>query len=1623
MKSTIALSLCLLIAFFTRAQTRIYSTATGGNWNAAATWAGGVVPGAADTADIIAGSTVIANSTSVMNISGLSIAGTLGYTATAAAINVNGNVVVMPGGDLQVCSGATGRSLIIRGNLTNNGNTEFSKTGTVVTMGQAASSTAIGGTNAVGVIRQLTVDNSNGVSLGVTVRISQTLRLQNGTLQNGSWLTINNLDIGAGTSSSQCFIQRSQVSQLAAAYTLGSSAALYLNYFYNSAATAAAITEGYEIPSSRSFHKLTINNSAGLLINDDVTLRSTVAALELTAGIITVASGKTIICNSVSNGNTAGSSGSFINGGIALAVGTSPVTRIFPVGSGGQKRTVTLEDLVSTGGTALVRFAIEAASGNTPGSGMRSIKGPRRWQGSLLSGTGITYTAMSVEYGSDDDLSTIPLAERAIASAAVTAGPYAVAGAGANTSAIISTAGGNYSTLGFFALGGRSLPVKIFSTATGGNWNSSTSWTGGVVPVATDTAVIIAGSTITVNSSSGTSAALAEISGTLNFTASAAPLTIEGNLVVHNTGVLQAYNGTAGKQVIVKGDFVNNGALDFSKNGSVLSMAEAGRATTVSGSGTAGVFRQFTIDNTAGVTLSCPVSVSNLLLLSNGNLFNSSFLTVDNTAVGAGPSSSQCIIQRSQVAALGSAFILPASAALYVSYTENSSFPASVITEGYEIPASRSLFRITANNSAGIILNDDITLRSSVTALVLTNGVVTLPAGKTLICNSVSNSNTSGSATSFIAGGGVAMAVGTTAINRIFPVGSKGQNRRVTLSGLSSATGVLLVRIAVTDTSVGTPGTGVTALSPVRRWQAGIISGSLQTCTGIAIDYGADDSINNATLSEHRLALSGSLTGIYNSVGAGSSSASTVSSPVSSYSVTGWMALATELPPGTDYYVALSGNDTADGKTPATAWKTLDRVNSAVFNSTDRVRFNRGDNWYGSLKMNTPGVTVDAYGTGSLPVISGNDSLSGWTLVSGNIWSASFSAGNKPAAVRQLSRNGIVLPLSRHPNKTVNNGYLNFESHVSNTQITDNELPASPSWAGAEVVVRAYKWRLVRTRVSTHSGNTLTIPASDNIELKDGFGYFFVNDLKAVDEEGEWAYNSSTGTVYLYTTTDPNTASFSYAKFDTLVNISGANHVTIKHLHLRNAGRLALLVSNASQCMIDSSVITESGGDGVILDNAAYTTFSHNEVRRVNWSGLFSNNNSAYQLIEHNLFHTIGHETYGKSKSFIGIDCNSPNSIVQYNTVTNTGYSGIISAGVNNSIRRNRVDSVCMLLDDNGGIYTNNNINNTTGTVIEENIVTNSIGESAGAPGKSLSNGIYLDNRSQGITVRNNTVAWVNGSGLFIHDTQKDIVIQDNTSFASGERGEMVFASPYVSPDFVIERNILATADTSAAHFVLGSETRFYSYEQIGRFDTNYLVNPYHPKVVDMSSLEGDTSFTIPEWQAAAPRVKGTQGSPVTYSITADSTGKFRLYYNYSNAVQTWALPPGLFVDARNQEYCGEVSVPPYRSVLLFFKDSSGCVPAVMKLMPQRKAAIDSSVTIYPNPSSSGVFVVRTTKVQKGMLLFQVYEAGGKLVWQSRRTADSSIHQVNLTGKPKGAYLLKMSVNERPAKAWSLIIR
>jgi hypothetical protein len=100
---------------------------------------------------------------------------------------------------------------------------------------------------------------------------------------------------------------------------------------------------------------------------------------------------------------------------------------------------------------------------------------------------------------------------------------------------------------------------------------------------------------------------------------------------------------------------------------------------------------------------------------------------------------------------------------------------------------------------------------------------------------------------------------------------------------------------------------------------------------------------------------------------------------------------------GRTFFVSsTSGDDGSDGLSPQSAWRSLRKVNAAELRPGDKVLFQRGGSWRGTLvphsgREGAP-VTYGAYGKGARPLLLGSVSRSDpgdWHQEGDNIWATS----------------------------------------------------------------------------------------------------------------------------------------------------------------------------------------------------------------------------------------------------------------------------------------------------------------------------------------------------------------------------------------------------------------------------------------------------------------------------------------------------------------------------------------------------------------------------------------------------------------------------------------------------------
>ncbi len=182
----------------------------------------------------------------------------------------------------------------------------------------------------------------------------------------------------------------------------------------------------------------------------------------------------------------------------------------------------------------------------------------------------------------------------------------------------------------------------------------------------------------------------------------------------------------------------------------------------------------------------------------------------------------------------------------------------------------------------------------------------------------------------------------------------------------------------------------------------------------------------------------------------------------------------------TNYYVDMSqGNDNWDGTSPATAFKTIEKVNDLTLYAGDFILFKRGEIWSGTrlfiediVATTNSNIVYAAYGTGAKPIISSVlNHPHTWTNIGSNIWKAT----NPPA---------------EHPERLLINGAEKLRANIQ-----------------SELDGVTYFWRYDDSTndlylYSTTDPNNFTIGYSTDFPII--IGYSSNITLRDIDVQGGW---------------------------------------------------------------------------------------------------------------------------------------------------------------------------------------------------------------------------------------------------------------------------------------------------------------------------------------------------------------------------------------------------------------------------------------------------------------------------------------------------------------------------------------
>ena len=634
------------------------------------------------------------------------------------------------------------------------------------------------------------------------------------------------------------------------------------------------------------------------------------------------------------------------------------------------------------------------------------------------------------------------------------------------------------------------------------------------------------------------------------------------------------------------------------------------------------------------------------------------------------------------------------------------------------------------------------------------------------------------------------------------------------------------------------------------------------------------------------------------------------------------------------YFSSVSGDDNRSAnqaKNQSTPWKSLSKLNSIcnTLQPGDNILFKRGETFYGSINISNSGtanspIVFGAYGTGSKPVISGLVTLSNWVSSGKGIYECNAPALGKN--INTVLLNNVIQQIGRYPNADKpDKGYVKFESFDGNTSITDNDLNPAINWTNAELVLRTARWKLDRYLITSQSGNTIYYKGKGK-PMGKNYGYFIQNDIKTLDQFGEWYYDPTAKKVSMFFGShDPSSYVIEAPVIDNLVTAKNISNIIFDNIVFKVANFWGITFNNTNYFSIRNCDILFSGKDGILGSKDTYLTIENCTVENSNSNGI-EINSSTNTVVRNNLVKNTGVIAgmgFSESDPYQGIVVNGDNNLIEYNEVDSTGYIGIRFNGNNFIIKNNFVNTFCFVKDDGGGIYTHptgKTVN--TGRKITGNIVINGIGAPEGTNSNTPSaHGIYLDDNATNVEITNNTISNTS-KGIYIHNAS-DIVTNSNTIY-NNSYAQLSFVHDNLGREI---RNIILTNNVffskSKNQKALSINTLGNDIDSIGNIDSNYYYSPASAKLISITSSVNTGNKEVADYDLDGWKSKYRKdmaAKKTTKQISNEELIRFE--YNPSKVNKSITLD-GDYIDPQNKTYSNSIVLQPYTSIILI-KEGKG---------------------------------------------------------------------------------------------------
>jgi hypothetical protein len=657
------------------------------------------------------------------------------------------------------------------------------------------------------------------------------------------------------------------------------------------------------------------------------------------------------------------------------------------------------------------------------------------------------------------------------------------------------------------------------------------------------------------------------------------------------------------------------------------------------------------------------------------------------------------------------------------------------------------------------------------------------------------------------------------------------------------------------------------------------------------------------------------------------------------------------------YYVSATGNDSNAG-TQAAPWKTIAKVNnfttatSSAHVAGDQILFKAGETFYGALTPQKNGTAANRivfgrYGTGANPAISGFKTASGW-LRDGltDVYYCSITANITLETVTVNDNLQIPCRWPRTGWRTMSSA---SGSNTSATwSFTDTGLSGQPNFIGAEAVIKTYAWIVNPYPITGQTSSTLSGTKQTEYHdiVQNGYGYF-VQKAKGIlnlssSLLGDWWQDKTNNLLYMkFPNNDPGNYTVRYSDVEDVVTLTSRSYITFNGVDIEGGNRMGIFLNHPSannNLRFYNLAIRHMGQYAVWGYGGSFWDFQDVQFTDCRTGGFFSEWSSCSDtsLLRVNTLRIAQHGGSSGSRGdqkHRAIAIKGDRINITNCKVIQSGYNGICFFGNDILIENNYVDTFCTLKDDGGGIYTyvgdgGNGKPANTNRVVRKNIVINGADSKAGTPNNySGTNGIYIDDKSQGILIEQNTIGWIPGIGIFTHRSL-NILVRNNTIFCPTVGHPVYFLGHPDQSDWDIagmelSGNKILNGRTDPGMVYLNGRTtsQFTSFGTASnnRYFAPYVATTYAFFRTSTAYEANKTNRTLAQWRTTTGQDSAASGTVThaTQMTAGNPNTDFKLFYNDSLTTISKDLGATSYKDLNGQTWEGVVQIGPFESLLL----------------------------------------------------------------------------------------------------------